>query len=174
MKQFGLNLLQILIKILRYLLITGLFFLMIGLIGVFVVYQSSEGMVSLPYNIPNERVPLMFLVLILIIAIGIFLCFIFITIFAEKLVANLRDDIYFVEENRDYISKIRLSLWIWTGLQLLVALLSSVFKVEHLSDLFEVSLGNYFWNILFLVVSYAGSSMMQRGIQLKQMNDEII
>lgn len=174
MKKSFLKLLQVFLKIGRYFLFAGIICLLIGLVGVFTSKQHIDGMMKISYDISTERISVFFPVIVLLIAICICCCFIYISIVAEKLVLNFRQDQYFIESNERYIKNIRLSLWIWTGLQLLTALIANSLQLENLSDLFDVSYRDYIWNTLFLLASYVGSSMIQKGIQLQQSNDEII
>nr|WP_253896489.1 hypothetical protein [Streptococcus gallolyticus] len=47
-------------------------------------------------------------------------------------------------------------------------------NLEHVSDLFELSLKDYWFNIVLLVVNYIGILVIKHGVQLQKDYDKII
>lgn len=87
---------------------------------------------------------------------------------------NFQKDFYFNSENITYLSKILRYLLIVTGIQLAVNLIFNFLNLEHVSDLFELSLKDYWFNIVLLVVNYIGILVIKHGVQLQKDYDEII
>ena len=55
-----------------------------------------------------------------------------------------------------------------------VNLIFNFLNLEHVSDLFELSLKDYWLNIVLLVVNYIGILVIKHGVQLQKDYDEII
>ncbi|WP_447463499.1 hypothetical protein [Streptococcus macedonicus] len=55
-----------------------------------------------------------------------------------------------------------------------VNLIFNFLNLEHVSDLFELSLKDYWFNIVLLVVNYIGILVIKHGVQLQKDYDEII
>ncbi|MDU7210359.1 MAG: DUF2975 domain-containing protein, partial [Streptococcus sp.] len=92
----------------------------------------------------------------------------------DKLLMNFQKDSYFNSENITYLSKTLRCLLIATGIQLAVNLIFNFLNLEHVSDLFELSLKDYWLNIVLLVVNYIGILVIKHGVQLQKDYDEII
>ena len=153
MKQIVFKVSREVVKIIRYLAIIVMF---LGILGVFLDGWSQNGMLTLDYGSQIAQVPIWFPMLILLLAAAIFYMVVMIMRALDKLLMNFQKDSYFNSENITYLSKILRCLLIATGIQLAVNLIFNFLNLEHVSDLFELSLKDYWFNIVLLVVNYIG------------------
>ena len=171
MKQIVFKVSREVVKIIRYLAIIGIIVMFLGILGVVLDGWNQNGMLTLDYNSQIAQVPIWFPMLILLLAAAIFYMVVMIMRALDKLLMNFQKDSYFNSENITYLSKTLRCLLIATGIQLAVNL---ILNLEHVSDLFELSLKDYWLNIVLLVVNYIGILVIKHGVQLQKDYDEII
>lgn len=171
MKQIVFKVSREVVKIIRYLAIIVMF---LGILGVVLDGWNQNGMLTLDYNSQIAQVPIWFPMLILLLAAAIFYMVVMIMRALDKLLMNFQKDSYFNSENITYLSKTLRCLLIATGIQLAVNLIFNFLNLEHVSDLFELSLKDYWLNIVLLVVNYIGILVIKHGVQLQKDYDEII
>jgi hypothetical protein len=173
MKQIVFKVSREVVKIIRYLAIIGIIVMFLGILGVVLDGWNQNGMLTLDYSSQIAQVPIWFPMLILLLA-AIFYMVVMIMRALDKLLMNFQKDSYFNSENITYLSKILRCLLIATGIQLAVNLIFNFLNLEHVSDLFELSLKDYWLNIVLLVVNYIGILVIKHGVQLQKDYDEII
>lgn len=174
MKQIVFKVSREVVKIIRYLAIIGIIVMFLGILGVVLDGWNQNGMLTLDYSSQIAQVPIWFPMLILLLAAAIFYMVVMIMRALDKLLMNFQKDSYFNSESITYLSKILRCLLIATGIQLAVNLIFNFLNLEHVSDLFELSLKDYWFNIVLLVVNYIGILVIKHGVQLQKDYDEII
>ena len=162
------------IKRARVMALIGIIVMFLGILGVVLDGWNQNGMLTLDYSSQIAQVPIWFPMLILLLAAAIFYMVVMIMRALDKLLINFQKDSYFNSENITYLSKILRCLLIATGIQLAVNLIFNFLNLEHVSDLFELSLKDYWFNIVLLVVNYIGILVIKHGVQLQKDYDEII
>lgn len=174
MKQIGFKVSREVVKIIRYLAIIGIIIMFLGILAAILDGWSQNGVLTLDYGPQTAQVPIWFPILILLLVAAIFDMVVMIMRALDKLLMNFQKDSYFNSENITYLSKTLRCLLIATGIQLAVNLVFNFLNLEHVSDLFELSLKDYWFNIVLLVVNYIGILVIKHGVQLQKDYDKII
>ncbi|MGT2785309.1 DUF2975 domain-containing protein [Streptococcus merionis] len=112
--------------------------------------------------------------LALFVALGIFIIMLYMAICIQKLVRQFQVNSIFISENIQTVHHILFGLLGITGLQLLTALFFRIVHVGHISDTFDFSLGDYWVNLVFIVIAFVAGEVLKRGQQIETDYNEII
>lgn len=123
--------------------------------------------------VQTSKIPFIYYILILIIAIAILVSFIYLLHKVEQLIINFSKDDYFTEDNISLLQKIILAIIIWTSLQAIALLSFQICQVNNVSVIFNLTLKDYTINIIFLTIAYISKLTIHRGIQLKKITNPL-
>ena len=164
----------VILSFVRYLIFLLIFLLLVGVAGIFFGGQNSQGNFIFDYGDFIIEAPIIYPLLILIMAIVI--CFIFIKLLGiwSRLLLEFSNDKYFKIKNLKYLKQSFLFLISSTILQLLINLVINILNIDNVSSLFDFSIKNYLINILFLALNYFLIIVFKKGYYIQKENEEII
>lgn len=158
----------------RYLIFLLIFLLLIGVVGVLFGGQRSQGNFIFDYGDSIVKTPIIYPLLVLFMAIAI--CFVVVKLLEiwSRLLLEFCNDTYFNANNLKYIKHSFLFLISLTLLQFFINLIINFLNVDNVSGLFDFSIKNYLFNILFLMLNYLLIIVFKKGQHLQKENEEII
>lgn len=162
-------------KIIKYILIFVSFMMLLGTILSLFFKDKILKLMTQNYNLSiMEGVSFPFIIYCCISGCIIVICLVLVFDNLKKLMLNLSNENYFVEENANYCKKIFLFLMTLTILKLIAELIFRWLYVNNVSMIFEMSFKNYFVNIMFIILSYASYLVFKNGKSLKDDSESII
>lgn len=121
-----------------------------------------------------EGISLNFIVYYLICIMGITLCLSFVFHNFHDLILNLGEKRYFTDENPIYCKRIFLLLMIITALKFSTEVAFKYLYFPDINILFQISLKSYFFNVIFIIISYASFLVFKHGKTIRDDSESII
>ncbi|MCR8967087.1 DUF2975 domain-containing protein [Streptococcus zalophi] len=160
-----------LLKIFLYFFITVL---IIGLMTFIFNWKMMYSLILREGILPDNS-NIMFLgIIIMIAAILILFSVIYFLNMLNRLLLHFSNNEYFSETNINLLNKMMMSLLIWTGIQMVSAMLFNFIKVDNVSGVFEFHLKDYLINIILMAIVYLGKLVLKNGLGKIEELDQFI
>ncbi|MEX2783738.1 DUF2975 domain-containing protein [Streptococcus sp. H49] len=158
----------------RFLAILLIFVLTMGIGGIFLGRQNSLGTFIFDYGDFSIKLPIIYPLAVILIAISMCLVLIKIINIWIEILKSFQKDKYFCLENLEGLKRSAFLLSGFTILQLLLNLIFNYLNVENVSELFNFSIKKYLTNITLLTFNYLAIIVFKKGIDIQKENEEII
>lgn len=166
--------LRLILYLFQFLVVALIILLIVGLFGVIFSKENHQGNFIFNYGSSTITMPVIipFLVLTILLIMTAILSVVLYCL--RKLLLNFQFDKYFYQSNLKILKVVFKLGIIFTILQIGVHIILNSSNIDRISSFYTFTIKDYFINIIFLVINLIFIMIFQKGIALRQENEEII
>ncbi|EHI74862.1 membrane protein [Streptococcus criceti] len=166
--------LRLILYLFQFLVVALTVLLMVGILGVIFSEENHQGIIFFDYGSSTITMSVIIPALVLTILLIMTVILSVILYYLRNLLLNFQFNKYFYQSNLKILKVVFKLGIIFTILQIGVHIILNSSNIDRISSFYTFTIKDYYINIIFLVINLIFIMIFQKGIALRQENEEII